>query len=121
MGKTDQSVSLYTWGCSLFAAVGSLLYGIDSGIISTTISQPTFLKYFAPFNPSIKGAVVSIFAAGSLFGVLFAGWAADHWGIVAFLPGEDRPSNPYFPRTEENYPICFFICFDWRHNSSCFS
>ncbi|CZR63798.1 related to transporter (major facilitator superfamily) [Phialocephala subalpina] len=80
MAKLQQSVSLYTWGCSLFAAVGSLLYGIDSGIISTTISQPAFLEHFAPFTPSIKGAVVSIFSAGALFGVLFAGWAADYWG-----------------------------------------
>ncbi|KFY93020.1 hypothetical protein V500_03954 [Pseudogymnoascus sp. VKM F-4518 (FW-2643)] len=80
MAKPIQSVSLYTWGCSLFAAVGSLLYGIDSGIISTTISQPKFIAYFAPFTPSIKGAIVSIFGAGSFFGVIFAGWAADYWG-----------------------------------------
>ncbi|KAG4436373.1 hypothetical protein IFR05_008129 [Cadophora sp. M221] len=80
MGNPNQSVSLYTWGCSLFAAVGSLLYGIDSGVISTTISHQSFLTKFAPFTPSIKGAVVSIFGAGAFFGVIFAGWAADSWG-----------------------------------------
>lgn len=80
MAKANQSVSLYTWGCSLFAAVGSLLYGIDSGVISTTISQPAFLEYFAPFSAPIKGAVVSIFSAGAFFGVIFAGWSADYWG-----------------------------------------
>jgi MFS family permease len=64
----------------LFAAVGSLLYGIDSGIISTTISQPTFLAHFAPFTPTIKGVVVSIFSAGAFFGVVFAGWSADYIG-----------------------------------------
>lgn len=80
MAKSKQSASLYTWGCSLFAAVGSLLYGIDSGIVSTTISQKSFLAYFAPFDPAIKGAVVSVFAGGSFFGVLFAGWSADYWG-----------------------------------------
>lgn len=82
MGKQNQSVNLYTWGCSLFAAVGSLLYGIDSGVISTTISHQRFLTKFAPFTPSIKGAVVSIFGAGSFFGVIFAGWAADAWGNI---------------------------------------
>lgn len=80
MARSKQSVSWYTWACSLFAAVGSLLYGIDSGIISTTISHPSFLKYFAPFPAPIKGAVVSIFAAGSFFGVIFSGWSADYLG-----------------------------------------
>ncbi|RDW59180.1 hypothetical protein BP5796_12104 [Coleophoma crateriformis] len=73
-------VSVYTWTCSIFAAVGSLLYGIDSGIVSTTISQPSFLEYFAPFPASIKGTVVSIFNVGALLGVLFAGWSADYFG-----------------------------------------
>lgn len=27
-----------------------MLYGIDSGIVSTVITQPTFLEYFAPFH-----------------------------------------------------------------------
>ncbi|RDW63718.1 hypothetical protein BP6252_11263 [Coleophoma cylindrospora] len=73
-------VSVYTWTCSTFAAVGSLLYGVDSGIVSTTISQPSFLEYFAPFPASIKGTVVSIFNVGALLGVLFAGWSADYFG-----------------------------------------
>jgi MFS family permease len=73
-------VNAYTWGCGLFAAVGSLLYGIDSGIVSTTIAQPAFLEYFDPFPPSIKGALVSTFGAGAVFGVFFAGWSADYLG-----------------------------------------
>ncbi|EXJ91169.1 hypothetical protein A1O1_04278 [Capronia coronata CBS 617.96] len=77
---SKQSVNLYTWGCSLFAAVGSLLYGIDSGIVSTTMAHDSFLEYFAPFTPGIKGAVVSTFGAGSVFGVFFAGWSADYYG-----------------------------------------
>ncbi|KAL1954426.1 hypothetical protein VTO42DRAFT_1196 [Malbranchea cinnamomea] len=80
MTKAGETINLYTWGCGLFAAVGSLLYGIDSGIVSTTIAHPSFLEYFAPFDPPIKGAVVSTFGAGSVFGVLFAGWSADYYG-----------------------------------------
>ncbi|KAK9366879.1 general substrate transporter [Lipomyces kononenkoae] len=75
-----RKISGYTLGCSLFAVVGSLLYGIDSGVISTTISHPTFTNYFAPFTPGLKGAVVSTFSGGSFLGVLFAGWSADSWG-----------------------------------------
>ncbi|KAK9367893.1 general substrate transporter [Lipomyces kononenkoae] len=77
---SQKKVNAYTWACGLFAAVGSLLYGIDSGIVSTVISQPTFAMYFTPFTPSIKGAVVSTFGAGSVFGVFFAGWSADYLG-----------------------------------------
>ncbi|PSN67796.1 general substrate transporter [Corynespora cassiicola Philippines] len=89
-------VNAYTWGCGLFAAVGSLLYGIDSGIVSTTIAQKAFLEYFVPFPPSIKGALVSTFGAGSVFGVWFAGWSADYLGrkktimigaIIALIAG----------------------------------
>ncbi|KAH7122002.1 general substrate transporter, partial [Dactylonectria estremocensis] len=75
-----QSVNLYTWGCALFAAVGSLLYGIDSGVITTVIAQEHFGEYFDPFTASIKGAVVSTFGAGAVFGVLFSGWSADALG-----------------------------------------
>lgn len=89
-------VNAYTWGCGLFAAVGSLLYGIDSGIVSTTIAQHGFTDYFAPFTPSLKGALVSTFGAGSVFGVFFAGWSADFLGrkktimigaIIALIAG----------------------------------
>ncbi|KAG6909498.1 hypothetical protein DXG01_017220 [Tephrocybe rancida] len=92
-------INWYTWRCALFATVGSLLYGIDSGVISTTISHPSFTAYFAPytctlsalvsyevlnadpyFPADIAGAVVSTFFGGTFFGVLFAGWSADYWG-----------------------------------------
>ncbi|KAK7204911.1 general substrate transporter [Myxozyma melibiosi] len=75
-----QKLNAYTWFCSTFVVVGSLLYGIDSGIVSTTISHEQFKDYFAPFTSSIKGAVVSTFSGGAFFGVFFSAWAADKWG-----------------------------------------
>lgn len=48
--SSDPKLTWYTFNCALFAAVGSLLYGIDSGIISTTIAHPTFTTYFAPYS-----------------------------------------------------------------------
>ncbi|ODV90244.1 hypothetical protein CANCADRAFT_103965 [Tortispora caseinolytica NRRL Y-17796] len=87
----SRGINGYTWGVAVFASVGSMLYGIDSGIISTTIGHESFLEYFDPFTPNIKGAVVSTFAGGSFFGVIFAGWANDFLGrkktiyIAAFI------------------------------------
>ncbi|KAK9235256.1 general substrate transporter [Lipomyces kononenkoae] len=100
--KYRRKISGYTFACSLFAVVGSLLYGIDSGVISTTISHPTFTNYFAPFTPGLKGAVVSTFGGGSFLGVLFAGWSADAWGrkysimfaaVVALIGGIIQASS----------------------------
>ncbi|KAF2797587.1 general substrate transporter [Melanomma pulvis-pyrius CBS 109.77] len=100
--QKNRSVNAYTWGCSLFAAVGSLLYGIDSGIVSTTIAQPAFVHYFAPFTPGLKGALVSTFGAGAVFGVWFAGWSADYIGrkktimiaaVIALIAGIIQASS----------------------------
>lgn len=55
-------------------------YGVDSGIVSTVIAQENFREYFDPFTAGIKGAVVSTFNAGSIFGVFFAAWTADAIG-----------------------------------------
>ncbi|KAK9457547.1 general substrate transporter [Dipodascopsis uninucleata] len=78
--EISRAVNAYTWFCSLFVVTGSLLYGIDSGIVSTTIAQSAFTSYFDPFTSSIKGAVVSTFSGGAVFGVAYAGWSADKIG-----------------------------------------
>ncbi|KZV86359.1 general substrate transporter [Exidia glandulosa HHB12029] len=65
-----------------FAAIGSFLFGYDSGIIGEVIS-PTFLHFQSYFgNPSadLTGAIVSTFAGGCFFGAWAAGWLADHIG-----------------------------------------
>lgn len=119
MTKPIHPVSLYTWGCGLFAAVGSLLYGIDSGIISTTISQPHFIAYFAPLTPSIKGAIVSIFGAGSFFGLIFAGWAADYWGRFPSRLSSETAAYLDIHRTQKNYTVCLGVCFNCGNHPSC--
>ncbi|KAF9034461.1 general substrate transporter [Hymenopellis radicata] len=73
-------LNAYTLMCASFATVGSLLYGIDSGIISTTIAHESFTEYFAPYTVDVSGAVVSTFSGGSFIGVVCAGWMADQWG-----------------------------------------
>ena len=47
---SEARLTWYTLACASFAAVGSLLYGIDNGIISTTIAHESFTTYFAPYT-----------------------------------------------------------------------
>ncbi|KDQ16134.1 hypothetical protein BOTBODRAFT_269012 [Botryobasidium botryosum FD-172 SS1] len=65
-----------------FAAIGSFLFGYDSGIIGSVIS-PNFKQfhiYFKDPNDNTLGAVVSTFAGGCFFGAMAAGWLADRVG-----------------------------------------
>lgn len=70
----------YTVRCALFATVGSLIYGYDSGIISTTLGQETFPKYFGFPSPSLTGAIVSTYSGGQGIGNLVGGWLGDYIG-----------------------------------------
>lgn len=67
---------------ALFSALGSFLFGYDSGIIGSVVSSEfTFFRSFFD-NPSdgIIGAIVSTFAGGCFFGAAAAGWLATHIG-----------------------------------------
>lgn len=63
-------ISLQTVSCVFltgFSAIGSFLFGYDSGIIGSVISDSydEFHTYFKNPDPSITGAVVSVFAGGA--------------------------------------------------------
>lgn len=71
---------------SLLAAIGismgGLLYGLDSGIIATTIGQSSFKQYMyggPKGDPSLTGGIVSSYYAGSCIGGLQSGWLMDRW------------------------------------------
>lgn len=70
----------YTLRCSLFATVGSLIYGYDSGIISTTLGQATFPAYFNHPSPNLTGAIVSTYSGGQGLGNLSGGYLGDKLG-----------------------------------------
>lgn len=55
-----------TYSSSL-RAIGSFLFGYDSGIISSVISTSydQFQAYFDKPGPNITGAIVSVFAGGA--------------------------------------------------------
>ncbi|XDG08390.1 hypothetical protein ABKA04_008005 [Annulohypoxylon sp. FPYF3050] len=67
-------------GIALVAALGGLIYGIDSGIIGTTLGQDSFKLYmFGPSkaNSALSGAIVSCYNAGQALGSASAGYLAD--------------------------------------------
>ncbi|KAM0694734.1 hypothetical protein Q7P36_005090 [Cladosporium allicinum] len=70
---------VYQFLVSMFASVGSILYGYDLGVIAEAIHSDNFVMQFNP-TPSQSGAVVSVFTGGAFFGAMFAGPAGDYIG-----------------------------------------
>ncbi|KAI0635596.1 general substrate transporter [Trametes polyzona] len=73
---------VYNISVALFCAIGSFLFGYDSGIISSVITFSEFKNFVN--NPgnydSLSGAVVSTFTGGCFFGAAGAGWVNDRFG-----------------------------------------
>ncbi|KAJ6620013.1 general substrate transporter [Mycena sp. CBHHK59/15] len=72
----------YNFNVALFSALGSFLFGYDSGVIGSVVSQEfdLFHAYFHSPNESIIGAIVSTFAGGCFFGAAAAGTLATRVG-----------------------------------------
>ncbi len=74
----DSSVKLgYVFYLALAAALGGLLFGYDTAVISGTIDQVT-----SQFSLSVlqQGWYVGCALIGSIIGVAFAGWLSDKIG-----------------------------------------
>ncbi|KPM34092.1 hypothetical protein AK830_g12482 [Neonectria ditissima] len=69
----------YQFLVSVFASLGSLLYGYDLGVIAEAIASENFKLTFGD-DPDEVGAVVSIFTGGAFFGAMFAGPTGDRLG-----------------------------------------
>ena len=69
----------YQFLVSVFASVGSILYGYDLGVIAEAIASQSFI---AEFNPTAaqSGAVVSAFTGGAFVGAGCAGPVGDWLG-----------------------------------------
>ncbi|GFZ51180.1 hypothetical protein JCM24511_08938 [Saitozyma sp. JCM 24511] len=74
--------ALINYVAAIFAAIGSFLFGYDSGIISSVISSSytEFQAYMNYPSDNVTGAIVSVFAGGAFFGALLAGRTADWIG-----------------------------------------
>lgn len=65
--------------------LGSLTFGYAYSVISNTLGQPSFARYFGlanngPYANAITGAVNGLFAAGGVFGAIQTGWMCEAKG-----------------------------------------
>ncbi|KZT57196.1 MFS sugar transporter [Calocera cornea HHB12733] len=78
------SPRVYTWLCGCFAALGSILFGYDLGVISSILPGAPFLAQMGPnassANPTAQGFIVSLLVLGALFGSVPAGLLGDYLG-----------------------------------------
>ncbi|EJT98459.1 MFS sugar transporter [Dacryopinax primogenitus] len=78
------SPRVYTWLCGCFAALGSILFGYDLGVISSILPGKPFLAQMGPDastqNPTSQGFIVSLLVLGALFGSVPAGLLGDYLG-----------------------------------------
>ncbi|KAF7374733.1 General substrate transporter [Mycena sanguinolenta] len=71
---------------ALSAAMGSVFYGYDIGIIGGVITLPAFKAYFginemsASAKAALSGNIVAILQGGSFFGALGTGYLSSRWG-----------------------------------------
>ncbi|KAJ5267061.1 hypothetical protein N7478_009869 [Penicillium angulare] len=75
----------------VFAALGSFLFGYDSGIISSTIEQHAFVERFGSpdLSDAVSGGIISSYTGGAIVGSLLAPSISDYAGrrIVIFIGG----------------------------------
>lgn len=74
----------------VFAAIGSFLFGYDSGIITSSIAVPDFEARIAngKLSDSAAGGIVSAYTGGAILGSLAASFVADPFGRrIAILIG----------------------------------
>ena len=69
----------YQFLVSVFASLGSILYGYDLGVIAEAVASDNFKNLFKP-TASETGAVVSVFTGGAFVGAGIAGPVGDMLG-----------------------------------------
>ncbi|KAH8703560.1 putative MFS monosaccharide transporter [Talaromyces proteolyticus] len=75
----------YTFGVALFAAIGTFLFGFDTGIATTTIAHQSWIDYMHNPSNGLTGAVVSVYIAGEAVGALTQTAIGDKLGRVRFM------------------------------------
>ncbi|ORY75313.1 putative high-affinity hexose transporter [Leucosporidium creatinivorum] len=80
--------SYAAFGCVAAAALSALSLGLDVGMISSTLVQPSFIAYFNEPSPAQIGGIVSAFSAGATVGAFGCAFIADRFGrIQGFFTG----------------------------------
>ncbi|CAI7580356.1 unnamed protein product [Penicillium glandicola] len=77
--------------CCAFAALGSFLFGYDSGVISSSIEQEAFLRQFGSptLSNATAGGIISSYTGGAIVGSVLAPYVSDYYGrrMVLFIGG----------------------------------
>ncbi|KAL4777890.1 general substrate transporter [Aspergillus nidulans var. acristatus] len=78
-------VGWYALGVALFAAIGTFLFGFDTGIATTTIAHESWIEYMKHPSEGLTGAVVAVYIAGEAVGALLQTAVADKLGRLRFM------------------------------------
>ncbi|KAL5336177.1 general substrate transporter [Aspergillus crustosus] len=78
-------VSWYALGIAFFAAIGTFLFGFDTGIATTTIAHESWIDYMDHPSKGLTGAVVAVYIAGEAVGALIQTAIADRLGRLRFM------------------------------------
>lgn len=78
-------VSWYSLGIALFAAIGTFLFGFDTGIATTTIAHQSWIDYMQHPSNELTGAVVAVYIAGEAVGALGQTFIGDRLGRIRFM------------------------------------
>ncbi|KAI2606727.1 putative MFS monosaccharide transporter [Hypoxylon sp. NC1633] len=75
----------YTIGIALFAAIGTFLFGFDTGIATTTIAHQSWIDYMQNPSNGLTGAVVAVYIAGEAVGAIGQTFIGDKLGRIRFM------------------------------------
>ncbi|KAK0927257.1 hypothetical protein LTR91_012963 [Friedmanniomyces endolithicus] len=73
------------FGIALFAAIGTFLFGFDTGIATTTIAHQSWITYMDKPSKALTGAVVAVYIAGEAGGALTQTVLGDKLGRIRFM------------------------------------
>ncbi|THC92357.1 hypothetical protein EYZ11_008173 [Aspergillus tanneri] len=77
--------SWYSYGVALFAAIGTFLFGFDTGIATTTIAHQSWIDYMGHPSKGLTGAVVAVYISGEAVGALTQTLIGDRLGRLHFM------------------------------------
>ncbi|BCR89148.1 putative MFS monosaccharide transporter (Hxt8) [Aspergillus chevalieri] len=75
----------YAFGVALFAAIGTFLFGFDTGIATTTIAHQSWIDYMSNPSDGLTGAVVAVYIAGEAVGAFTQTFIGDRLGRLRFM------------------------------------
>ncbi|KAI5863974.1 putative MFS monosaccharide transporter [Durotheca rogersii] len=78
-------VSWYSLGVAFFAAIGTFLFGFDTGIATTTIAHESWIEYMQRPSNALTGAVVAVYIAGEAVGAIVQTLVGDKLGRIRFM------------------------------------